>query len=129
MNSLCLVNNFCLKSNIFKAPKKNMQKSFIEKQNSDSLSLSHSIHMKSRINEKNIPKERQSTNFLKSIDEEEKNYRFLYQIEENLSKNKKRLNKRKIEFLDEKLKKPYNETIDWKLIEDKESQDTINTEL
>lgn len=107
-----------------------MQKSFIEKQNSDSLSLSHSILMKSRINEKNVSKERQSTNFLKSIDEEEKNYRFLYQIEENsLSKNKKRLNKRKIEFFDEKLKKPYNETIDWKLIEDKESQDTVNTEM
>lgn len=121
---------FCLKSNIVKAPKKNMQKSFIEKQNSDSLSLSHSILMKSRINEKNVSKERQSTNFLKSIDEEEKNYRFLYQIEENsLSKNKKRLNKRKIEFFDEKLKKPYNETIDWKLIEDKESQDTVNTEM
>lgn len=89
-------------------------------------SLSQSL-LKTRL-EKNISKDRQSTRSIRYFEEEEKIYRFLYQVEENsFIKNKKKF-KRGIEFLDEKLKKPYNEIIEWNLIESKETQDQNNTD-
>ena len=65
---------------------------------------------------------------MKFQDEEEKNYQFIFQIDENLN-HKKMQNKRKIEFLEEKLKKPYNQIIEWKLLDNKEVQDAANTEM
>lgn len=87
--------------------------------------------IKSR-SEKDLKKDMQkSKRSIKYLDEEEKNYLFIYQIkiEENSQiKNKKIAKKIKIEFFDEKLKKPYNETIEWKLLENKDIPDQTTNE-
>ena len=110
-----------------KAPKKNTSLKMVEKHRESVNSPSATI-IKSR-SERNVVKERHSKS-IRYQDEEEKNYQFIYQIDENLlNKNKKMHNKRKIVFLDEKMKKPYNEIIKWKLIENKEIGDQENAEL
>jgi len=112
-----------------KAPKKNPALKMVEKhRESISINSPNTTIIKSK-SERNLAKERHSKS-IRYQDEEEKNYQFIYQIDENLlNKNKKMNNKRKIEFLDEKMKKPYNEIIKWKLIENTGVEDHENTEL
>ena len=103
-----------------------MQKTFLEKHHD---SINSSAIVKSR-SERDLTNNFRNTNTksVKFQDEEEKNYQFIYQIDENLS-HKKNQNKRKIEFLEEKLKKPYNQIIEMKLLENNEVQNAANTEM
>ena len=103
-----------------------MQKTFLEKHHD---SINSSTIVKSR-SERDLTNNFRNTNTksVKFQDEEEKNYQFIYQIDENLS-HKKNQNKRKIEFLEEKLKKPYNQIIEMKLLENNEVQNAANTEM
>lgn len=55
-------------------------------------------------------------------EEEERNYVFTLQLEKYLINEKKQKKKIKIEFLDDKNKKPYNNCYDSKFIETVENQ-------
>jgi len=93
-------------------------------------SINSSSIIKSR-SERDLSNNKDGRNTKSKVqEEEEKNYQFIFQIDENsIHKNKKLQNKRKIEFLEEKLKKPYNQIVEWKLLDNIEVQDQNNAEL